>query len=328
MKIDLHTHILPASLDTPWIRFQQNGNKTDILVDGVFFRAVQANCFDEAVRIAEMDASGIDMQVLSTVPILFFYDRPGEDVSLLCRQLNEHILSLCQKHPTRFLGLGTVPLQDIDACLAELEYIKAAGLHGVQIGTTVNQKNLDDSSLALFWSTCERLDLPVFIHPLGYTLPCESHRWGPYWNAWLIGMPCETGLAFLALLCSDTLSRHPSLRIAFAHGGGVFPALLGRIAHGFECRPDLLCTQTTATPESVLQQGNIFVDSLVHDPDALEFLVKKIGSARICLGSDYPFPLGEETVGGVLQHSSLTGSQKEEIASLNVLRFLNVHLPN
>ena len=260
----MHTHIMPSSLpdlashtpppapnSTPyaWPSFRPSPDgdgDIEMYVGSTFFRRVQPNCYSPSARLAEMDAAGVDVQVLSTVPVLFCYDAPAAPATILARSLNDHIASICRAHPTRFVGLGTVPLQDIPAAVAELRRLRSdLGLAGIQIGTSIDAATmLDDARLEPFWKACEETACPVFVHPLGYALAREnSARWGKHWASWLVGMPCETALAMHALTAGGVLVRHPGLRVCFAHGGGAFPALLGRIQHGFDCRPDLVAGQ-------------------------------------------------------------------------------------
>jgi aminocarboxymuconate-semialdehyde decarboxylase len=368
----MHTHIMPptlpdlASLTPPqegrepyaWPAFHKSADHDttgaiDMYVGTTFFRRVEPSCYDPAARIRDMNAAGVDVQVLSTVPVLFCYDAPLAPAEVLARELNDHVSRVCAEYPERFVGLGTVPLQDCGAAVEELRrMMKLPGMVGVQIGSSVEGDGgvvmLDDERLELFWAACEELDVPVFVHPLGYALTKENKgRWGKWWSSWLVGMPCETALAMHGIMASGLLVRHPRLRICFAHGGGAFPALLGRIQHGFDCRPDLVATRScgvtptehfkgaASPPSGELQagQGQLWIDSLVHDPDLMEYVIRKLGpggAGRIVLGSDYPFPLGEVPIAGKMLTEDdrlgrfMSWQDRAGILARNAIRFLNL----
>ncbi len=314
LTIDVHAHVLPRDLPdmarktgtSGWVTLRHHGpGAPDIpygcahmMRDGQFFRAVEANLWDDTARLADMDRMGVDVQVLSTVPVLFAYGAQASHALELGRALNDDIAERCARRPRRFVGLGTVPLQDPDLAARELERCAAIGLRGVEIGSHVGRWELDDPALDGFWAAAAALDLAVFVHPWDMMGVAEG-RLRRHWLPWLVSMPAETSAAICSVLMGGVLDRWPTLRLIFAHGGGAFLATLGRIDHGFAVRPDLCQTATTRPPSSFL--GQFWLDSLVHDPDMLRLLVARVGAHRVCLGTDYPFPLGELQPGGEIQ---------------------------
>ncbi|CAG8507406.1 4274_t:CDS:10 [Diversispora eburnea] len=263
--------------------------KAKMLIDGKNFRVIQCNCWSSDERIQECDVSGIDVQVLSTVPVMFAYSAKPQHTLELARYLNDHIAQVCDKNPKRFIGLATLPMQSPDLAIQELKRcINELGLFGVQIGSHINDWNLDAPELNPFWKACEELNVAVFVHPWGMQ---TNGRMEKYWYPWLIGMPCETTVAMCSVIFGGVLERHPKLKISFAHGGGSFPGTLGRIVHGFNVRPDLF-----------------------HDEDTLQFIIKKFGIDKVMLGSDYPFPLGEHHPGQMIEQSEwLSDEDKEKL---------------
>lgn len=309
LKIDVHTHILPKDIPDWKTKFGYGGFITldhykpccarMVRDDGKAFRDVDENCWNAEKRIEEIDANGVRVQVLSTVPVMFSYWAKPSDGLEVAKFLNDHIADVVTEFPLRFVGLGTVPMQDTALAIGELERCKKIGLAGVQIGTNVNQLNLSDARFLDFFSACEELGMAVFVHPWEMMGEADMQN---YWLPWLVGMPAEVSRAICSLIFSGTLERLPRLRICFAHGGGSFPATIGRIDHGFNARPDLCAIDNPHSPRKYLNR--MYFDSLVHQPAALEYLIKLVGAERVALGSDYPFPLGEAEPGKMIESMS------------------------
>jgi aminocarboxymuconate-semialdehyde decarboxylase len=304
LTIDIHTHIMPEHMPNwvkrfgygDFIHLEHRNCQACMMKGDKLFRQVDANCFRAEDRFRDMERTGIDKQVLSTIPVLFNYWAKAADALETSRFLNDHIAETTQQYPDRFIGLGTVPLQDPDSAIDELHRcVRELGLAGVEIGTNVNGVNLSDPRFRPFFEAAEKLECALFIHP--WEMMGEEQM-QDYWLPWLVGMPAETTRAICSLIFGGILESFPRLRIAFAHGGGSFPYTLGRIQHGFDVRPDLVAKHNNIAPENYL--GKFWVDSLVHDAKALSFLIDSIGAHSICVGSDYPFPLGEEFPGHLL----------------------------
>jgi aminocarboxymuconate-semialdehyde decarboxylase len=301
------------------------------------FREITDNVWDPRRRIEECDRAGVSMQVLSTVPVMFSYWAKPADGLDLSRRLNDHIAEIVRAYPTRFAGLGTIPLQNPELAARELERcINELGLCGAQIGTHVDAnpyrspneyRNLDDPALDPVWSAAEELGAGLFVHPWDML---GKKRMPKFWLPWLVGMPAETSLAICSLIFGGVFERFPRLRVAFAHGGGAFPFTIGRIEHGFHVRPDLCATNNRTNPRGYLAHDGVpahfYVDSLVHDPDALHLLLKLFGAQRVALGSDYPFPLGEAQPGRLIESmEELSAPEKEQVLSLTALEFLGLN---
>jgi aminocarboxymuconate-semialdehyde decarboxylase len=345
MKIDLHTHILPhdwPDLDAKYgyggfVRLEHyQPCCARMMIGQRVFREITDNVWDPRRRIEEMERTGVSMQVLSTVPVMFSYWAKPADALDLSRRLNDHIAEVVRDHPTKFAGLATVPLQDPELAARELERcVRELGLSGAQIGTHVDAnshcartetQNLDDISLDSVWSTAEELDAAIFVHPWDML---GKDRMPKYWLPWLVGMPAETSLAICSMIFGGVFERFPKLRVAFAHGGGAFPITAGRIEHAFHVRPDLCATDNKANPQSYLAHGDtparFYVDSLVHDPEALRLLIKLFGTQRIALGSDYPFPLGEAEPGSLIESmKNLSAKDKAQLLSDTAREFLGL----
>lgn len=261
------------------------------------FREIEDNCWSATKRIEECDRAGVTMQVISTVPVMFSYWARPEDAHDLSRLLNDHLAGVVRDHPTRFSALGTLPLQSPDLAIRELERcVNVLRMPGVQIGTHVNGKNLDDPAIFAVFEAAQELGAAVFVHPWDML---AKDRMSKYWLSWLVGMPAETAIAICSVIFGGVLDRLPKLRIGFAHGGGAFPGTIGRIEAGYASRPDLCGQHCNESPKAYF--GRFYLDSLTHDADALRHLVKLAGANRVALGTDYPFPLGERQPGALVE---------------------------
>ena len=330
LKIDIHTHILPPGWPDlksrygygGWVSLEEHGpGCSHMLLDGKFFRQVESNCWDPGRRLHECDDHGVHVQVLSTVPIMFSYWARPADTLDLSKLLNDHIAGVVRDHPRRFVGLGTVPMQAPELATRELERcVKDLGLAGIEIGSHVNGMNLDHPKVFEVLAAARDLGAAVFVHPwemLG------RDRMSKYWLPWLVGMPAETSLSICSMIFGGVFERLPGLRVAFAHGGGAFPATLGRIEHGFRVRPDLVAVENERNPRDYV--GRFYVDSLVHDPDMLRFMIRQMGADHIALGSDYPFPLGEARPGEMIEGmDDLSPATKARLLAGTALEWLSL----
>jgi len=326
--IDIHNHFFPrewpdlaaryGTPNWPWIKHTEPG-KAEIMVGDRFFRHINSACWDVEVRLSDMDRDGIDTQILSATPVLFAYERPVEH-ALDCAQLfNDAALELCAQGKGRLKSLCQVPLQDIDAACKELSRCLRAGHLGVQIGNHVGEKNPDDPGIVTFLHHCSDVGAAVLVHPWDMLAP---QRMPKYMMPWTVGMPAETQLGIVAMILSGAFDKLPAnLRICFAHGGGSFAFLLGRLENAWQHHP-VARGVCELSPKQYLNR--FYVDSAVFDERALEFLVGTMGADRVMLGSDYPFPLGENRVGELIRSSHLMDNAKAKLLGENARTFLGL----
>ncbi|HET6632744.1 MAG TPA: amidohydrolase family protein [Rhodanobacteraceae bacterium] len=330
LKVDVHTHILPRDWpnladkygDDRFATMTHSGGHHRIYKDGKFFREVWDSAFDAEKRIADYAQHGIDVQVVSTVPVLFSYWARGHQALELHRALNDHMAELCAAHPRHIAAVGTVPLQSPTLAIQELERcMDQLGLQGVQIGSHCNEWNLDAPELFPFFEAAAELDAAILVHPWDMmgrdTMP-------KYWLPWLVGMPAEQSRAACCLIFGGVLERLPRLRVAFAHGGGSFPWTIGRIEHGFRMRPDLVAVDNARNPREYFPR--LYFDCCVHDPQALAYLLEVVGDDRVMLGTDYPFPLGEQEPGHAIDSLPVGEASKARMFHGAALEWLGLPL--
>lgn len=328
LKIDMHSHILPKTMPNwtqkfgygKFIHLEPNPDgSANMMQGGQFFRRIVENCWDEQLRIEEYKPYHTQVQVVCTIPVMFSYWAKTADALELSRFLNDHIADLVVRFPKNYIGLATIPMQDPQAAIQELERAKSIGHLGIQIGSNINDENLSEEKFFPIFEACARLGMAVMIHPwqmMGF----DSMK--KYWLPWLVGMPAETSRAACSLIFGGVLERLPNLRVCFSHAGGSFLPTLGRIEHGFNCRPDLVAIDNPRNPRTYL--GKFWVDSITHDIAALEYILKLQGSKRVCLGSDYPFPLGDLEIGKFIEESQLSPEVKEDIFCNATLEWLQL----
>jgi aminocarboxymuconate-semialdehyde decarboxylase len=320
--IDVHTHFVPKGWPDlgdgrPWLRLESE-REAMIMVGSKEFRRIQSDCWDPRVRLADMDAEDVDVQVVSPTPVFFNYDAPVGEAEKISRIFNDLALEICEPGGHRLVPFCQVPLQDTDAACRELDRAIAAGHRGVEIGNHVGDRDLDDEAIVTFLQHAAALDVPVFVHPWDMA---DSPRLGRWMARWLAGMPSETHLSIIAMILGGVFDRvSDDLRICFAHGGGSFAFWLGRFENAWHGRPDLIA-KSAKPPSAYVDRFS--VDSVVFDPIALRALVDTLGAEQVMVGSDYPYPLGERPVGNVVHAATfLEDAQREAILRGNAETYL------
>ena len=285
-------------------------------------REVEQNAYDGAVRVAECDKHGVTVQVLSPTPMMIPDYAEVADAVEICKILNDDNAATVAKFPKRFQAIGALPMQDADKAIKELERIKKLGMHGLELNSKINGMDLDDPKLFPVFAAAEQMGMAVFVHPWGGFLSPTEERLkkrmnaNRNWRPWLLGMGLETALAFDAMRCGGVHERLPKLRVMYAHGGGAFPAMLGRLTHGAACRPDLFKEASKLNPYDTVKKCGVYVDSLVHDANVLKMLIAQMGVERVAMGSDYPYPLGEmDYPGKLIEQLDVTDAQRQRLFS-------------
>ena len=328
LKIDSHTHILPKKMpnwsekfgygDFIYLQHHKRGF-AKMMRGNQFFREIKENCWNPEVRIEEYEQFNTQVQVVCTIPVMFSYWAKPLDCLDLSKYLNDNLAELADDYPKQYIGLGTLPMHDTELAVKELERCKKIGLKGIQIGSNINDENLNESRFFPVFEACEKLGMALLIHPWNMMGEKSMQR---YWLPWLVGMPAETTRAICSMIFGGIFERLPKLRVNFAHAGGSFLTTIGRIQHGFDCRPDLVAIDNNVSPKNYL--GKFWIDSVTHDPMMLDYVLKLVGSKKITLGSDYPFPLGDLEIGKYIVDMDLPESVKEDIYCNAALEWLDI----
>lgn len=328
LKLDMHTHILPENLPNFAERFgygdfihlapSDRSGFARMMKGNAFFREIGANCWDPELRIREYLSRNCVTQVVCTIPVMFSYWAKPADCLTLSQFLNDHLAGIVSDYPEHYEALGTIPMQDTDLAIRELERLKSLHFPGIQIGSNVNQKNLSEPEFFPIFEACQDLNMAVLIHP--WEMMGEEHM-RKYWLPWLVGMPAETARAAASLIFGGVFERLPRLRVCFAHAGGSLLPTIGRLEHGFNCRPDLVAIDNPVSPRAYL--GRFWVDSATHDPQFLRYVLEVAGEDKVCFGTDYPFPLGDLEIGASIEQMDLPEETLKKVFHRNAIAWLH-----
>lgn len=327
--IDVHTHVVPESfpaylgehLGAPWPSMAPaHACHRHVMVSGSVYRTVSHQCWDCAVRTADMDARRIGRQVLSPMPELLSYWMEAEDGAAMCRYLNEVIATMVANAPTRFFGLGAVPLQDVALAIRELERaVKEMGLSGVEIAGSINGRVIGDPIFLPFFEAAAKWGAAVFVHPLR---PTGMERLvGPPMLEQVLAFPGETGLAAASLISGGTMERVPDLRIAFSHGGGTLSMLLPRLQHAWNSLPPV---RNGIPVDPTHTARRMYFDDLVYDAATIHRLIDVFGASQILAGSDYPFAIMDDAPADRVESLNLPPETRAMLRSLNARRWLGL----
>ncbi len=324
--IDIHAHIVPEKFpaytgigkDVPWPSMAPaQACHCHVMIQGSIYRTVHQSCWLPEERVRDMDQRAIGVQCLSPMPELLSYWLPARDGQALIRFLNDEIARMVARHPARFIGLGAVPLQDMDLALRELEYIIGElGFPGVEIASHVNGVSIGDARFEPFFTAAEKMGAAIFVHALR---PAGQDRIVGAVAEQVICFPGDIGLAVASMITGGMAERHPRLRIAFSHGGGVFSILLARLTHAWKQMPKL----KEAMPQSPeLYARRFFYDTILFDASALRHVIHTFGASQVVAGSDYPFNLGDPDPVGTVNQAGLDAATVRAILRENPERFL------
>ncbi len=330
MVIDLHCHYLTPVVNAKTAHLNAAQHDPTVIFADELTRETNVKQMKTrapkltgvAERLVDMDRMGIDIQAVCPAPYHFFYFTEPDEGAQLARAVNEGIAQLVVDNPDRFVGLGSVPLQDADLAVRELDHaVKVLGLRGVEICTNVNGKNLTDPSLKLekFFARCQELGVLIFMHPLGYT---QADRLTHHYFNNVIGNPLESTVAVSHLIFDGVMARHPRLKVLVAHGGGFIAHYWARMDHAWKARPDCR-TVIKRKPSSYLEK--FYFDSITFDPAMLKNLIDRYGADHVVLGTDYPYDMGEDDPRGlVAQVKRLSKADRELVLGGNAARLLKL----
>ncbi|HEX9432411.1 MAG TPA: amidohydrolase family protein [Burkholderiales bacterium] len=325
--IDVHTHIVPENFppyagrgrDVPWPSMAPaHACHRHVMISDKVYRTVSDGSWSAPRRIEDMGAMRITRQAISPMPELLSYWLPLEDAKVMIRYLNDQIAAMIAAAPQRFIGLGAVPLQDVDAAIRELEYCRSLKFAGVEIASHVNGTSIGDPRFEPFFTAAEKMGAAIFVHALR---PAGQDRIVGAFAEQAVCFPGDIGLACASMITGGIGGRHPKLRIAFSHGGGVMSILLPRLVHAWNMFPK---AKESLNESPSVTAKRFYYDQLVFEPRAVQFLIDTYGASQVVIGTDYPFALGDTHPMKTLELAQVHGETLVAISSGNAKRFLGL----
>jgi aminocarboxymuconate-semialdehyde decarboxylase len=325
--IDVHTHIVPENFppyagrgrDVPWPSMAPaHACHRHVMISDKVYRTVSDGSWSVPRRIEDMGAMRITRQAISPMPELLSYWLPLEDAKVMIRYLNDQIAAMIAAAPQRFIGLGAVPLQDVDAAIRELEYCRSLKFAGVEIASHVNGTSIGDPRFEPFFTAAEKMGAAIFVHALR---PAGQDRIVGAFAEQAVCFPGDIGLACASMITGGIGGRHPKLRIAFSHGGGVMSILLPRLVHAWNMFPK---AKESLNESPSVTAKRFYYDQLVFEPRAVQFLIDTYGATQVVIGTDYPFALGDTHPMKTLELAQVHGETLVAISSGNAKRFLGL----
>ena len=326
--IDIHCHVVPESFppyagrnaNVPWPSMAEaHACHKHVMISGKVYRTVSDGCWSVPRRIEDMGKMQVTRQAISPMPELLSYWLPLDDAKVMIRYLNDEIAAMIARAPDRFIGLGAVPLQDLDASLKELEYVtKKLEFKGVEIASHVNGTSIGDPRFEPFFAEAEKLGASIFVHALR---PAGQDRIVGAFIEQAVCFPGDIGLACASMITGGIAERHPKLKIAFSHGGGVMSILLPRLVHAWKNVPK---ARESLKESPAVAARRFYYDELVFDPEAVKFILKTFGSSQVCIGTDYPFAMGDFEPMKTLAAAALAPDTLAKITAENAKRFLGL----
>jgi aminocarboxymuconate-semialdehyde decarboxylase len=326
MNIDLHSHFFPLeALQSPG-KYEDRAPKLVLdkgklsVTSPIGFRSgLGAGAYDPLARIKALDEMQIDIQAISPSPILLFYWEESAVAAHFSRRQNEAIQGVVQKHPDRFVGLGSVPLQSVEDSIAIAQEAKSLGLRGLEIGNAVGDKPLDDPSFQPFFEIAQKLDMLLFVHPLEGGLDPDDPLSPVLGN--VLQFTFRTTMMVERMILKGMFEKYPNLRLCLSHGGGLLAFNIWRLDHSYGLRPDLKRT-IPQKPSEYLRK--LYFDTIVHSVSALDYLVKVVGADRIVIGTDYPMAMGDFDCVQKVKDLQLSNAERDLILGANAAQALKL----